>query len=315
MSTPEKKNGVATTYEFQFPQPYEKQSFSDFLYNKKNGTVMGRTAANWGRLVIFYTIFYIVLSCLFAISMQGLFSTLSDTEPKWKLNSSLIGSNPGLGFRPLSEETERGSVIQFDTKKPAEYLYWKNLLDEFLSPYNATVGQNQKVCNFNQPQDPNKVCIVDLETFGPCTAKNEYGYNKGRPCVFLKLNKIFDWVPDYYDDVNDLPEDMPEDLVAHIKALDVTQRQQVWISCKGQHSLDRENVGTINYFPARGLPSYYYPFRNQPGYLSPLVAVQFESLKVNELLNVECRAWAKNIIYNGKVRDRMGSVTFQLFVD
>lgn len=318
MSKPEMKNGVpapTSNYDFQFPQPKEKESFLQFCYNKKNGTFFGRTGASWGRLLLFYVIFYAILAGLFAICLQGLFATLSESEPKWKLDSSLIGTNPGLGFRPLSDETERGSVIQFDTKKPAEYKYWKDLLDDFLQPYNETGGMNQKICDFDQPQNPNKVCAVDMSTFGPCSPANEYGYNRGKPCVFLKLNKIFDWVPDTYSDVNDLPDKMPLDLVEHIKHLKENQRQQVWISCQGQHSLDKENMGPVSYYPARGLPAYYYPFRNQPGYLSPLVAVRFEGLKINEILNVECRAWAKNIIYNGSLRDRQGSVSFQLYVD
>lgn len=317
MSKPEMKNGVAATsnYDFQYPQPKEKETFLEFCYNKKNGTYFGRTMSSWGRLLIFYIIFYAILAGLFAICLQGLFATLSDEEPKWKLDSSLIGTNPGVGFRPLSEETERGSVIQFDTKKPAEYKYWKNLLDVFVKPYNETGGINQKVCDFGQTPDPKKVCAVDINTFGECSPSKEYGYNKGRPCVFLKLNKIFDWTPETYNDINNLPDTMPADLVEHIKTLNETHREQVWISCQGQHSLDKENIGPVSYYPARGFPAYYYPYRNQDGYLSPLVAVQFESVKVNELLSVECRAWAKNIIYNGSIRDRMGSVTFQLFVD
>ena len=50
----------------------------------------------------------------------------------------------------------------------------------------------------------------------------------------------------------------------------------MWVSCKGENPLDRENIGEIQYFPDnRGFPIYYYPFKNQPEYLSPLVAVQF----------------------------------------
>lgn len=66
--------------------------------------------------------------------MQGLFRTLSDSEPKWKLDRSIIGTNPGLGYRPQSEkETERGSIIQFDSKKNAEKAFWIDLLNEYLT--------------------------------------------------------------------------------------------------------------------------------------------------------------------------------------
>lgn len=33
------------------------------------------------------------------------------------------------------------------------------------------------------------------------------------------------------------------------------------------------------------------------------------------IINIECRAWAANIHYNGSFRDRQGSVHFELMVD
>lgn len=311
------KNGVANKadkIEFQFPQAKEKVPWRQVIYNSKDGTYFGRTPASWTKITVFYIIFYIVLAGLVAICMRGLLSTLSDTEPTWKLEQSLIGTNPGLGFRPLSEETERGSVIQFDTKKPGEGSYWIELLDTFLEKYKGS-GKNQKFCSFNQTHSLDQVCVVDIDSFGPCSPENNYGYKNGRPCVFLKLNRIFNWVPEYYDNLKELPEDMPSDLKEHINKTKDYERQQVWVSCNGQHSLDKENMGEIKFIPSRGFPAYYYPYRNQPGYLSPLIAVQFLNLTINQMVNVECRAWAKNIIYSGSIRDRMGSVTFQLFLD
>lgn len=93
------------------------------------------------------------------------------------------------------------------------------------------------------------------------------------------------------------------------------QLQQVWVSCDGTNAEDRENLGEVKYYPSQGFPAYYYPYLNQPGYLSPLIAVQFERLAINKMINIECRAWAKNIIYSGSLRDRKGSVTFQIFID
>lgn len=81
---------------------------------------------------MFYAIFYIILAILFAICMQGMLSTVDEDKPKWQLAESLIGTNPGLGIRPISEETERGSVIEFDKKKPAEIEYWTGLIDDYL---------------------------------------------------------------------------------------------------------------------------------------------------------------------------------------
>lgn len=72
--------------------------------------------------------------------MQGLLATLSDSEPKWQLDSSIIGTNPGMGFRPISDKTEEGSLIWYNTTNATTVEKWVKLLDEFLkrkllSPY------------------------------------------------------------------------------------------------------------------------------------------------------------------------------------
>ncbi|TMW50940.1 hypothetical protein DOY81_004013 [Sarcophaga bullata] len=312
-----KSNGGKTPYtptEFQFYAPKEKQSLGTFIYNSKDGTYFGRTPKSWGQLFLFYMIFYTILAGLFTICMQGLFSTLNDREPRWKLHDSLIGTNPGLGFRPISEETERGSVIEFDTKKDGEKKYWIDLLDDYIKAYNESTHSG-KLCSFNQTHDSKDVCNVDINQFGPCSPKNSYGYNNNRPCVFLKLNKIFNWVPEYYDDLAELPDDMPVELKQHISSVQPWERQQIWVSCNGTNAEDKESLGEVKYFPTQGFPAYYYPYMNQPGYLSPLIAVQFQKLPNAKMMNIECRAWARNIIYSGSVRDRKGSVTFQIYID
>lgn len=53
----------------------------------------------------------------------------------------------------------------------------------------------------------------------------------------------------------------------------------VWVTCEGENSADIENIGTINYYPNRGFRHEYFPFLNQPGYLSPVVAVHFQNPK------------------------------------
>lgn len=69
---------------------------------------------------------------MFAICMKGLLSTLSDNEPKWQLENSLIGSNPGLGLRPLPQELSRGALISYKSNSTEEVDYWAKLLSTFL---------------------------------------------------------------------------------------------------------------------------------------------------------------------------------------
>jgi len=90
-----------------------------------------------------------------------------------------------------------------------EYIY--NIYNKCNSftDYNKTEGSKKKHCDFNQKHNPEDVCVVDENQFGPCTSANSYGYKQGKPCIFLKLNKIYGWVPQVYDAA--LPN-MPQDL-------------------------------------------------------------------------------------------------------
>jgi sodium/potassium-transporting ATPase subunit beta len=81
---------------------------------------------------VFYSIFYTALAALFAICMKGLLVTIDQHEPKWKLGESLIGTNPGLGFRPLPEDVEQGSLIWYDASNQTQITYWTKILDRFM---------------------------------------------------------------------------------------------------------------------------------------------------------------------------------------
>lgn len=53
-------------------------------------------------------------------------------------------------------------------------------------------SSNRMDCDPKSPPKDGKVCRVDISPskFGVCTKENQYGYSKGSPCVFLKLNKV-----------------------------------------------------------------------------------------------------------------------------
>lgn len=146
--------------------------------------------------------------------MQGLFWTIDDNSPKWLLDESLIGTNPGLGFRPISNRTEEGSLIWYDAKNTTSIRKWTELIDSYLeckfiyfqlcwclmfrvfftvyldSSKLPGGGRNQDVCSFEKEAGPGKVCSVDVSQWGPCSREKGYGYNNSSPCFFLKLNRV-----------------------------------------------------------------------------------------------------------------------------
>ncbi|KAL1497188.1 hypothetical protein ABEB36_008187 [Hypothenemus hampei] len=308
--------------EFQFErirQETKWESFKRAIYDPDTKSVLGRTGKSWGQLLIFYAIFYAILAALFAICLQGLFATLRDTEPRWQLESSIIGTNPGLGFRPVSDNVQEGSLIWYNLTDSVSTGKWVNLINKFLEPYNGNqTGRNYVACDFDKPPEEGKVCVTDVSRLGNCNAGRFFGYNSSSPCIFLKLNRIFGWEPDYFTTAH---PDMPGDLQNHMKMKYNTNstenenaRKQVWVSCEGVDPVDNENVQEFRYYP-QGFASYYYPYKNYPNYLSPLIAVELVNLTPNVIVSIECRAWAKNIKYKGGNLNRAGSVQFEVQVD
>lgn len=295
----------------------EPVTFKVYLYNPKTGAVLGRTAGSWLKIVTFYIIFYIVLGALFAVAMWMFMLTIKVDGPKYYLDDSIIGTSPGLGFRPRSTEHEESSLIWYNASSENSHKNWTMNLETFLEEYkNQTYEPNVVQCDYGNKPGYNEVCAVDVDTWGPCTSEKTFGFLDSRPCVFIKLNKILKWEPDYYKSVGNLPEKMPEDLKKRIKEMEKRSSKflnTVWVSCEGQYPADKEFIGTVEYIPQQGFPGYYYPFLGTKAYLSPLVAVHFKNISRNVLVNVECKAWAHNIKHDR--RDQIGLVHFELLID
>lgn len=73
------------------------------------------------------------MALLFGICMYVLLKTLDEKKPKWTLDESRIGSNPGLGFRPSPKNISQGSLIWLDTKNYSTIQEYINSIDEFLN--------------------------------------------------------------------------------------------------------------------------------------------------------------------------------------
>ncbi|KAJ4443652.1 hypothetical protein ANN_05327 [Periplaneta americana] len=191
----------------------------------------------------------------------------------------------GLGFRPTPpDENVESTLIWYKGTDPEQYQFWTKSLEEFLKVYRIpglTPGRGQNIynCDYDRPPNENQVCDVDVKNWFPCTQENSFNFHKSAPCIFIKLNKIYDWRPEFYNDTNDLPEKMPKDLKDHIvnqKKINSQLLNTIWISCEGESPADIENVGPIKYIPRQGFPGYFYPYKNSEGYLSPVMAIHFE---------------------------------------
>lgn len=298
-----------------------KKNLLDYIYNEETGEIFGRTPQSWSKIILFYVIFYVVLVSLFAICMVTFLQHfINPRVPRLQQEASLIGTSPGLGFRPLPPDV-RSTLIWYKGTGYDSYKYWEDQLVDFLSVYKkkgqtAGAGQNIFNCNYKNLPPPGKVCDVDIRGWDPCIEENHFSFHKSSPCIFLKLNRIYGWRPEFYNETKNLPQDMPMDLQSYIKNFTTYNgdyANTVWVSCQGETPADKENIGPIRYLPYPGFPGYFYPYNNAEGYLSPLVAVHLLRPRTGIVINIECRAWAKNIKYNR--RDGLGVVHFELMLE
>ena len=284
------------------------QSFRKMLWNSETKECLGRTGLSWFRITIFYIIFYACLAAFWTCMLVIFYQTLANDQPKWTLDSSRIGSSPGLGFRPSPPEKNIDStLIWFNASRTETVDYWVNNLNEYLEPYQTlSTGANAVHCSPEQAASPDKVCHFPVITGvdNICSPERKFGFSEGKPCILIKLNRIYNWEPQRYSEP-------PAELAKHLKV--EFDPSHVYITCTGENSADRDNIGDVKYFPNQGIPSNYFPFTNQKGYVSPFVFVEFENINRGVLVNVECRAWAQNIHFDRG--DRLGSVHFELLVD
>jgi len=316
----DKKPEILGATAFKPVERHGWEAIKYFIHNPETGEYFTRTPKSWLLIFIFYVIYYSCLAAFWAGMLAIFLTTLSDDAPKWQHEDSIIGTSPGLGLKPgQAPKFIDSSMISFnkesrdDSDAMQGFGGWIERYAKFLEEYKddkqATAATD---CNDANPAAEGRVCKFELSTLGTC-GNEKYGYDAGSPCIVLKLNKIYGLKLKAYEGA-DISEDkgMSKELVEHIKKQ--PDQNQVWVECKGENPADIEALkGKIEYFPkSQGFPTYYFPYLNQDNYKSPLVAVQFKDVPKNQLVHIECRAFAQGIGYNR--RDRIGINHLELYV-
>jgi sodium/potassium-transporting ATPase subunit beta len=261
--------------------------------------------------------------------LQIFFLSLNDDTPKWMQEQSIIGVNPGMGVRPRQADPRIDSSMYFfngnwngektdDLEQDSDAGFAARMHDFF----NTTIIQGQKNAancsdeDFKTPRQPGQPpCFFNINSFGDC-ANFPYGYAKEgglKPCIIVKLNKIFGLIPKTYEPEDELPDGIPKNIQALIKNPDEPRR--VYIECHGENPADEEAlIDNIHYFPAhQGVPLGFFPHQVRTNLVSPAIAVQFQNIPVGQLLHIECRAWFKGVVHERK--ERLGLVHFELLVE
>lgn len=286
-----------------------------FIWNSRTKEFCGRDGASWGKVSLFYAIFYLGLGSFFIGMLAVFFQVMPKDKPTYYGESSIMNGrgcklNPGLGFRPQTDVED--TLIRFDPtvaeNKDNGYTKQTKNLQNFLDKYyqlNEDNKNNAIDCKDNNNKDSfkdGKFCKFDYKKLfesSPCTEKNQYGYNTEKPCVLIKLNKIISWEP-------------------------VTNNSQIGIVCGGETAVDKDNVISVTYYSEKAdgsleannhhgaLQAKYFPYWSQKGYQAPFIWAQFQ-VSPNSLVNIECNGTASNIDYERM--NKRGLTKFSLFVD
>jgi len=322
-----KANDTKAPVQYQFAvKPEEKpgwEGFKQFLWNSETSEFLGRTGSSWFKIGVFYIIYYTFLTGFFIAMLLIFYQTLDDKVPKWQNSNGIIGNNPGVGYRPKpSMDHVESTLIHFRHGSLGNWKHWEGRLNEFLEAYKE-VGKKPKPnanhveCSFESPPGEDQYCQVKSNELitGPCTDEQHFGYDTGKPCIIIKLNKIYGWEPETYNHTK-LPADMPDDIKNWVATSEIPAKDKdgmVWFSCEGENPADIENIGDIDWYPKPGVPQYFFPYKNQDGYLSPAVFAHFKNPKHGVLISITCKAWAKNIVHD--MQERIGTAHFELMID
>jgi len=281
-----------------------------FIWNGDKGEFLGRTGGSWAKIGVFYLIYYSCLAGFFAICLSVFFTTLDKDHPRQQNLQSLIKANPGMGFRPMPDIDS--TLIRFEQGKASSYKIYTDHIQAFLQQYENEAQESEDFIDCAQldegDRDKNKVCRFNVDMLGgECTWQKDFGYDEGTPCVLLKLNKVYGWEPELYTNETAHEAGVPQEVINNL------QDDAITVTCEGENPADAENMGEIEFYPPTGLPIQYYPYINQRGYRQPVVFAKFAKPKNGVIMQIWCKAWAKNIMHHKN--DKAGSIHFELLID
>lgn len=266
----------------------------------------------WMRRMAYFLLFYLVLAMFFCVYMYSLmYFDIDRDRPSLTGPSSALGFNPGLSIVPRPDLYS--SLIRTTSRSIEVYEGFTSELMAFLDPYQRFADRVEMMqCAKDDGSyrfDRTRPCAFDLNSAWPCNMDSVFGYDGESPCILLKMNKVYGWLPD-----------------------PVEGATGVVVRCEGVTKDDHFNLGRIRYYDlehhytAKGWEALiegkpdngtfhadFFPYVNQRWYLQPIVWVVFREMQRDSYTRVQCYLIAKNIHVDLKSGE--GSIRFELLVE
>lgn len=214
--------------------------------------LFGRTAWAWTRITLFYLTLYLLITLVvmfwYAIFMLAI---IKADQPVW------YKGQPGVSFVPYNTST-----IHFSPNKVHEIYPLLDKIDRYLH----TLNENA------------------FEYFHDCNEDQVWGYQKRKPCVFVRLNKVIGYQPETYDTPDELPSDAPSELSDVVRKHGGTPR--IWLNCQ----VTKGPKPSITYYPGP-----FYETSDKMTGVTRVVAVQLNNMPANQDVFIACKVYARNI--------------------
>lgn len=267
-----------------------------FLYDSEEGTVLGRTASSWGKILLFYAVYYSFLALLFWGFLAAYKSTWVTIPGGTRPTVHTRQGQPGIAAHPFSTvdpkfkgSQQRASISLKDAKAQDDYV---KMLKAFRDSHEtAGVDCTDKVTA------KDNTCKLDLAELSDeqITASVQ---NK-EPLVAFDVNKVFNWKP---INVGNVPNEGKRNAV-YFKCVEIDGKNEQPLK-SSKHSI--EWVGneyiTENHYPYTGT------FKNKDGdkvgngeiYNKPFVLGKVKGLVAGAEASFRCKVLVDNI---AQVRD------------
>ncbi|KAL5964233.1 Sodium/potassium-transporting ATPase subunit beta-2 [Taenia solium] len=272
------------------------RSLGLFILNPKKGTFLNRTPSSWAKIFIYYVIFY---TCLFGFLISLIFFVtnvvIDKKVPSLTGRQSLLGLSPGLTFLPVADY--KGSLSPhpvYDSDHKAKYV-------EFMRKYLSNYQAGPSNCDFfngtRQSGSLYDACYFPLSILGPCNPNQGQG---GEFCVYMKMNKIFGYIPDVSGTRIYVSCQPTVGFLLRV-CPSTSFFSQSCVTFKDE-SKSRE-LGQIAFFPnalyENQAVGYFstvaFPYLNQADYQSPLLAITFPYIAKNVPITVGCKYLNGNV--------------------
>ncbi|XP_056607377.1 sodium/potassium-transporting ATPase subunit beta-1a [Triplophysa dalaica] len=280
--------------------------WKSFIWNSEKKEFLGRTGASWFKIITFYVIFYGCLAGIFIGTIQALLLTLSNYKPTYQDRVA----PPGLSHNPRSEKAE----FTFSMSDEKSYKAYVENIDKFLVPYSSEKQIDQQKfedCgavpksytdrgDLESAFGIRKACRFDREILKDCSGSSDktYGFDVGKPCLIVKLNRIVNFRPRAPPNNDSLPAAIHTNYQGNL----------IPIHCSAKRDEEADKLGPVEYFGmGSGFPLQYYPYYGKllhPQYLQPLVAIKFQNITKDFEMRIECKVFGENIDYSEKDRSQ-----------